>query len=141
MTEDLVRLGEGILKIAAAIVALNSALKVFATLRAAWLLLAANPVVAGLAGAAAATVYAGQNLPPGFQGGGAAVPGGGITDSLTRERLRNQAAQAPVGQRPTGNVQVNVTGVIGSTYQVQREIERQLEAARRNRLSQPGVPQ
>ena len=51
-----------------------------------------------------------------------------------------QTRQAPAGQRQTGNVQVNVTGVVGSTYQVQREIERQLEAARRNRLTAPGRP-
>jgi hypothetical protein len=140
--EDLVKLGEGILKVSAAIVALNTALKVFATLRSAWLLLAANPVIAGVAGAAAATVYGVQNAPPGFAGAGAAIPGDlGIGAAERRRRLAEQAAQAPVGQRQTGNVQVNVTGVVGSVYQVQREIERQLEAASRNRLTVPGRPQ
>ena len=140
--EDLVRLGEGILKVSAAIVALNTALKVFATLRSAWLLLAANPIVAAVAGASAATVYGVQNAPPGFAGAGAAIPGDlGIGAAERRRRLAEQAAQAPVGQRQTGNVQVNVTGVVGSVYQVQREIERQLEAARRNRLTVPAGAQ
>lgn len=139
--ERIIQLGKAIGIVAGVIVGLNSALKVFSTLRAAWLLVTANPVVAGLAGAGAATVYAGQNLPPGFVGGGAAVPDLGLRSDAAQRRALEATAQAPVGQRPTGNVQVNVTGVVGSVYQVQREIERQLEAARRNRLTVPGRAQ
>ena len=139
--EKLIRIGEGVLKVAAGVVALNAALKAFAAVQGAFRLIVANPVVAGIAGAGAATVYTGENLPPGFVGGGAAVPDLGLRSDAQRQRLLEQTRQAPAGQRQTGNVQVNVTGVVGSVYQVQREIERQLEAARRNRLTVPGRAQ
>ena len=139
--EKLIRIGEGVLKVAAGIVALNASLKAFAAVQGAFRLIVANPVVAGFAGAGAATVVTGQNLPPGFVGGGAAVPDLGLRSDAQRQRLLEQTRQAPAGQRQTGNVQVNVTGVVGSVYQVQREIERQLEAARRNRLTVPGRAQ
>jgi hypothetical protein len=64
----------------------------------------------------------------------------GTLPSLQRERQRESLA-AGAGQRQTGNVVVS--GVVGSTYQVTREIERfqNLRDRSRGTLPTPGVPQ
>lgn len=132
--EDIIEVSKAIGILAGAIVALNTSLKVFAGLQAAYRFLT-SPLGA-IVGAGAVTVATGQNLPPGFVGGGAAVPDLGLRSESTfqRERFAETA-----GRRRTGNVQVNLNGVVGSTYQVQREIERQLEALQRNRLGSAGT--
>ena len=98
--------------------------------------------VAGTVGVAgAATVYTGQNLPPGFLGGGAAVPSlPGLSESV-QQQVNRERFGASAGQRQTGNV--IVSGVVGSTYQVTREIERfqALRDRSRGTLPTPGVPQ
>jgi len=127
--ETIVALGEAILKVSTAIVALNAALKVFATVQSAYKLLAttAGGFVAAIGGAAALTAYTGQNLAPGQATGGL-----GVTAGIERERLAAAAAATAAGGRARGNVTgrgagsatVVVNGIVGSPYQVFREIER-----------------
>ena len=120
--EELIRIGEGVLKVAAGVVALNAALKAFAAVQGAFRLIVANPVVAGIAGAGAATVYTAQNLPEGFIGGGAAIPElPGLAEDIANRR--GSPGRRPTGNQLRGNV-INVSGVVGSPYQVFRELER-----------------
>jgi len=137
--EQVVAIAEGFVKFAAAIVALNAALKGFAAVRAAYVALTSplGALAAVFGGGAAATVYTAQNLPPGFIGGGAAVP---ALPGLEQDRLARAAAAAPVGQRRPGNVvgrgggssTVVVNGIVGSPYQVFRELERAQAAGTRS---------
>ena len=126
--DEIIGVAKAIGVLAGVIVSLNTALKVFATLQAAYKVLT-SPVGAAaavFAGAGAATVYAEQNLPSGFATGGVGLTG------VERERLARAAAATPAGQRRTGNVTgrggnsatVVVNGIVGSPYQVFREIER-----------------
>jgi hypothetical protein len=127
--EVIVAAGEAILKLSVAIVALNGALKAFAALQGAYKALTTplGAFAAVLVGAGAATAYTAENLPPGYIG--PSVPG---LPGLDAERLARAAAAAPAGQRRTGNVMgrgggsatVVVNGIVGSPYQVFREIER-----------------
>ena len=127
--EQIVAVGEGFLKFAAGITAINLALKGFAAVQGAYKVLTTpiGALAAVLGGAGAATVYTAENLPPGYIG--PSVPG---LPGLERERLARAAAAAPTGQRRTGNVTgrgggsatVVVNGIVGSPYQVFREIER-----------------
>ena len=94
-------------------------------------------VAGGVGVAAGLTVATGQNLAPSQATGGLAPSGLG---------LRGSAAPPPsfagsAGQRQTGNVIVN--GIVGSTYQVTREIERFQALRDRSRgiMPTPGVPQ
>jgi len=139
--EKVIAIGKAILSLAAAIKVLNASLKAFAALKAAFVTVTAA-VAAGGAGAVAA--------------GGAIALGGGaaaglaaqeferrdperfarldVGGSLARER---QAARGTPGQRQTGNVQVNVSGVVGSSYQAAREIDRFLALRDRARIGSP----
>jgi len=142
--ERIVAIGEGFLKFAAGVVALNAALKGFAAVRAAYVALTSplGALAAVFGGGAAATVYTAQNLPPGFIGGGAAVP---ALPGLEQDRLARAAAGAAVGQRPGGNVTgrmgssatVVVNGIVGSPYQVFRELERATAAGTRAGIGSP----
>ena len=126
--EQIVAVAKAIAVLSVALVGFNSALKVFSTLQAAYKALTtplgAFAAVIGAAGAA--TVYAEQNLPSGFATGGVGLTG------VERERLAAAATATPAGQRRTGNVTgrggtsrtVVVNGIVGSPYQVFREIER-----------------
>jgi len=143
--ERLVALGKAILGVATAVKALSVSLKAFAAVQGAFRLLAGlglgGAVAGGVGAAAAATVYTGQNLPPGFVGGGAAVPSlPGLSESV-QQQVNRERFGASAGQRQTGNV--IVSGVVGSTYQVTREIERfqALRDRSRGTLPTPGVPQ
>jgi hypothetical protein len=64
--EKIVELGKAIGILAVALVSFNTALKVFQSLRAAYLLLAANPVIGALVVAGGATAFAAEDLPEGF---------------------------------------------------------------------------
>ena len=120
--EEIIRTASSVTKLAVGIVALNTALKVFATLRAAYLLIAANPVIAGLAVAGAATAFTAQNLPQGFIGGGAAIPElPGLAEDIANRR--GSPGRRQTGNQLRGNV-INVSGIVGSPYQVFRELER-----------------
>jgi hypothetical protein len=142
----LIEIGEAIGKIAIAIVSLNAALKVFATVQGAWRAIAAfAAAVAGGSVGASAAVAGGVVV-------GGAVAAEAFSESLTpEERSRigsilsgGRAATVPVpqdfsgsaGRRGRGNVTVNVTGIVGSGYQVQREIERALANADRVRAAE-----
>jgi len=141
--EQIVAIGEGFLKFAAGVVALNAALKGFAAVQGAYKALTSpiGAVAAVFGGAAAATVYTGQNLPPGFIGAGAAVPSLPGLSASVQQQVNRERFGASAGQRQTGNV--IVSGVVGSTYQVTREIERfqALRDRSRGTLPTPGVPQ
>jgi len=139
--ERLIALGKAILYVAGTIKALNVSLKAFAALQSAYKLLTGlgpgGAIAGGVGVAAGLTVATGQNLAPGQATGGLAPSGLG---------LRGSAAPPPsfagsAGQRQTGNV--IVSGVVGSTYQVTREIERfqALRDRSRGTLPTPGVPQ
>jgi hypothetical protein len=120
--EEIIRTATSVTQLAIAIVALNTALKVFATLRAAFLLIAANPVIAALAVAGGATAFTAQNLPQGFIGGGAAIPElPGLAEDIANRR--GSPGARPTGNQLRGNV-INVSGIVGSPYQVFRELER-----------------
>jgi len=113
--EEIIRVATSITQLAAAIVTLNAALKAFAAVQGAAKFL--------------------------FSTGGAllvALSAGGSTE-VERERAASAAQAAaveatrtaPVGQRPRGNVpttgpnrQIVVNGIVGSPYQVFRELER-----------------
>jgi len=139
--ERLVAIGKAILYVAGTIKALNVSLRAFAALQGAYKVLTGLGVGGAVAGgvgvAAGLTVATGQNLAPSQATGGLAPSGLG---------LRGSAAPPPsfagsAGQRQTGNV--IVSGVVGSTYQVTRELER-FEALRNRSsgtLPTPGVPQ
>ena len=114
--EAIVELATGITQLAVAVVALNTALKVFAGLQAAFKLLAST---------------AGVLLVPLAAGGSAElIP----QDEIDASRAQIARGGGPLGgrsipgQRPTGNVSrpqvVNVSGIVGSPYQVFRELER-----------------
>ena len=135
--ERIVQIGEGFLKFAAGVVALNAALKGFAAVQGAYAALT-TPIgafAAVVGGGAAATVYAEQNLPTSFGTGGI-----GPTAGLQRQRLAGATAATPAGGRPTGNVTgrmgssatVVVNGIVGSPYQVYRELERATAAGNRS---------
>jgi hypothetical protein len=114
--DKIVELGIAISQVAVAIVALNTALKVFAGLQGAF---------------KALTSPLGVLLIPLAAGGSAEVM------SLEEEAAARQVqargggplgGRSIPGQRPTGNVSrpqvVNVSGIVGSPYQVFRELER-----------------
>jgi hypothetical protein len=120
--EKILELGKAIGVLAVALVSFNTALKVFQTLRAAYLLLAANPVIGALVVAGGATAFTAQNLPEGFIGGGAAIPElPGLAEDIANRR--GSPGRRPTGNQLRGNV-INVSGVVGSPYQVFRELER-----------------
>jgi len=144
----LVGIAEGVAKIATAIIGLNAALKAFAAVQAAWK--AVSSVAAGVAtGAvgASAAVGAGAIV-------GGAVGAQALSESLTPEQSARvggvlsggrvvPAAPAPAGNRLPGNVRtatggsrtVVVNGIVGSPYQVFRELERIDAAGRRSSTS------
>ena len=120
--EKIVELAKAIGVLSVVLVSFNSALKVFAGLKAAFLLLAANPGIAALAVAGGATAFTAQNLPEGFIGGGAAIPElPGLAEDIANRR--GSPGRRPTGNQLRGNV-INVSGVVGSPYQVFRELER-----------------
>jgi len=126
--EQIVKVATQTAKLATAIVALNTALKVFATLRGAWAALYGVFGIPGLVvgGAAAATAYTLENLPPGYTGG--AIPG------LLEGQINPQREPTPtiVPPRRTQPPQVVINGIVaGSSYQVYRELELQLAAGTR----------
>jgi len=136
--EKLVAIGKAILGVSVSIKALNVSLKAFAALQGAWKVLTGLGVGGAVAGgvgvAAGLTVATGENLAPGQATGGLTPGGLGLRPS-------GGPPPAPAGQRQTGNVIVN--GVVGSSYQVSREIERfqNLRDRSRGTLPTPGVPQ
>jgi len=140
--ETIVNIGKAILGLAAAIKVLNASLKAFAAVKSAFLLV--TGAVAG-GGAGAAAVGGGIVL-------GGALATNELSQALTDEQRSNlggalsggRTTRTPppnfggtAGQRQTGNVQVNVSGVVGSSYQAAREIDRFLAIAERSRT---GVP-
>jgi hypothetical protein len=114
--DKIVELGIAISQVAVAIVALNTALKVFAGLQAAFKVL---------------TSAAGVLLIPLAAGGSAEVMS--LEDEAAARQVQARGGgplggRSIPGQRPTGNVSrpqvVNVSGIVGSPYQVFRELER-----------------
>jgi hypothetical protein len=114
--EKIVELGIAISQVAVAIVALNTALKVFAGLQGAF---------------KALTSPLGVLLIPLAAGGSAEVMS--LEDEAAARQVQARGGgplggRSTPGQRPTGNVSrpqvVNVSGIVGSPYQVFRELER-----------------
>ena len=126
--ERLVALGKAILGVATAIKALNVSLKAFAAVQGAWKLLTGLGVgggIAGVAGAAAGiTIATGQNLAPGQATGGLTPGGLGLRPS------GGPPTPAP-RPSPTRDRRITVNGVVGSPYQVFRQLERIENTGRR----------
>jgi len=142
----LIAIGEAVAKIAVAIVGLNAALKAFAAVQGAWKAISgvAAGVAAGSLGASAAAaggvVVGGalgaealaESLSPeqsarvgGILGGGRVVP-------------TTPSAGIPRGGRGTGGTgPIIINGVVGSSYQVFREIERATAAGTRAGIGTP----
>jgi len=143
--EEIIAVGKAIGILSVAIVGLNNALKVFKALQGVYLALTTplGAVAGVIGGAGAATVYAGQNLAPGQATGGLGLPAG-----VERQRLAAATAATAAGGRPTGNVTgrmgssatVVVNGIVGSPYQVFRELERAQQLGTRSGIGSARGP-
>ena len=137
--QDLIDFGSGLAQVAIGIVALNTALKVFATLKATWLLLTGS--AAGAAFGLAALGLVAVNTPAVKRAADARADELGSTRDIlnqygTNDSLGLNLATRPVPAIPrTGNLNartiINVTGFVGNELELARAIERQLEAGRR----------
>lgn len=126
--EEIVKVATSITQLAAAIVTLNAALKVFAGLQA------AAKFLFSTGGALLVALSAGGSTEQGAQTGGTLNLLTGEVTTAQQRALREEVRSAPAGQRQPGNVIVN--GVVGSSYQVYREIERQLAGGGRAGIGQ-----
>lgn len=151
--ETIIRIGEGIAVLAAAVVTLNAALKVFAGLKATAALLgigtgaAAAAATAALGGVVAASAYGA--LRPSAQAdierrritgdarfGFASGQYGGPGDFT----ISNARSRASAGLGPTTITNVQVGGFVGNERELARAIQRAQEEARRTGgLTTPGV--